>query len=67
MYTFLKYFFGLLTFGTLSETYRILMAPEYTTMRMDLLPMCIGFTLLFGYLSIRFHYKRKKEQQKLKL
>ncbi|MDJ1485750.1 hypothetical protein QNI16_35040 [Cytophagaceae bacterium YF14B1] len=64
MYTFLKYFFGLLTLGALSETYRI--STYDSTKRIELLPMSIAFTLLLAYLSVRFHYKHKNEQKKLK-
>jgi uncharacterized membrane-anchored protein YhcB (DUF1043 family) len=41
--------------------------PQYADMQWDLVPMAIGFTLLFGYLAVRFHYKAKNQQEKLKL
>jgi hypothetical protein len=33
-------------------------------MKWDLIPMAVGFTLLFGYLAVRFHYKDKNQRGK---
>jgi hypothetical protein len=67
MNKFFKFFFGLFALGSFSETISIMKNPQYANMQWDLVPMAVGFTLLFGYLAVRFHYKDKNGKEKLKL
>jgi hypothetical protein len=66
MNKFFKFFFGLFTLGCFSETVSIIKDPRYANMQWDLVPMATGFTLLCAYLTVRFHYKDKNRQERLK-
>jgi hypothetical protein len=65
MNKFFKYFFGVLTIGTIFQMFSVMRDPQYVNMQWDLIPMHLGFTILLGYLTVKFHYKYKNQSRKI--
>ena len=57
--------FGLLTFGGIMEIMDIYKNPDYVEMRVRLISIGVGITLLFASLSLYFYNKGKKKQNRL--